>query len=143
MTRAIAVAGLLLIFGTTAGVAERNLIPTLDNHPNVCPDQPPEPKWMQNINVRESYKRLLIQQIYRAQSMERPGGVRVELGPQNLREPELQGTEPGLRRDICCAGEGALRGPGGELPQNCAPKLLDHARGGLPEGRAASDGRRR
>ena len=26
---------------------------------------------MQNINVRESYKRLLIQQIYRAQSMER------------------------------------------------------------------------
>ena len=71
MTRAIAVAGLLLIFGTTAGVAERNLIPTLDNHPNVCPDQPTEPKWMQNINVRESYKRLLIQQIYRAQSMER------------------------------------------------------------------------
>ena len=71
MTRAIAVAGLLLIFGTTAGVAERNLIPTLDNHPNVCPDQPPQPKWMQNINVRESYKRLLIQQIYRAQSMER------------------------------------------------------------------------
>ena len=71
MTQTIVVAGLLLIFGTTAGVAERNLIPTLDNHPNVCPDQPPEPKWMQNINVRESYKRLLIQQIYRAQSMER------------------------------------------------------------------------
>jgi len=71
MTQIIAVAGLLLIFGTTAGVAERNLIPTLDNHPNVCPDQPPEPEWMQNINVRESYKRLLIQQIYRAQSMER------------------------------------------------------------------------
>ena len=71
MTQIIAVAGLPLIFGTTAGVAERNLIPTLDNHPNVCPDQPPEPEWMQNINVRESYKRLLIQQIYRAQSMER------------------------------------------------------------------------
>lgn len=71
MTRAFAVAGLLVIFGATAGVAERNLIPTLDNHPDVCPDQPPEPEWTQNIDVRESYKRLLIQQIYRAQSMER------------------------------------------------------------------------
>lgn len=71
MTRAIAVAGLFVIFGTTAGVAERNLIPTLDNQPDVCPDQHPEPQWMQNIDVRESYKRLLVQQIYRAQSMQR------------------------------------------------------------------------
>ena len=71
MTRAIAVAGLLLIFGTTAGVAERNLIPTLDNHPDVCQDRPSEPEWMRNMDVRESYKRLLVQQIYRAQSMQR------------------------------------------------------------------------
>ena len=71
MTQAFAVAGLLVIFGATAGVAERNLIPTLDNRPDVCPDQPPEPEWMQNIDVRESYKRLLVQQIYRAQSMQR------------------------------------------------------------------------
>ena len=71
MTRTIAVAGLLLIFGTTAGVAERNLIPTLDNRPDACPEQSPEPEWMQNIDVRESYKRLLIQQIYRAESMKR------------------------------------------------------------------------
>ncbi len=69
--RAVAVGGLLVVFGATAGVAERNLVPTLDNRPDVCPDQPPEPHWMQNINVRESYKRLLIQQIYRAQSMQR------------------------------------------------------------------------
>jgi hypothetical protein len=52
-------------------VAERNLIPTLANRPDVCPEQPPEPEWMQNIDVRESYKRLLVQQIYRAQSMQR------------------------------------------------------------------------
>ena len=71
MTQTNAVAGLLLIFGTSAGVAERNLILTLDNPPNVSPDQPPEPEWMQNINLRESCKRLLIQQIYWAQSMER------------------------------------------------------------------------
>lgn len=51
--------------------AERNLIPTLNNQPDVCPDQPAEPDWMQSIAVRESYKRLLVQQIYRAQSMHR------------------------------------------------------------------------
>lgn len=71
MMRAVAIGGLLVVLGATAGVAERNLIPTLDNQPDVCPDQPPEPQWMQNIDVRESYKRLLIQQIYRAQSMQR------------------------------------------------------------------------
>ena len=71
MMRGVATAGLLVVLCTTAGVAERNLIPTLDNQPDVCPDQPPEPQWMQNIDVRESHKRLLIQQIYRAQSMER------------------------------------------------------------------------
>lgn len=51
--------------------AERNLIPTLSSRPDVCPEQPPEPEWVQNIDVRESYKRLLVQQIYRAQSMQR------------------------------------------------------------------------
>ena len=69
--RVVATAGLLVVFGWTAGVAERNLIPTLENQPDVCPDQPPEPQWMQGIDVRESHKRLLIQQIYRAQSMQR------------------------------------------------------------------------
>ena len=71
MMRVVATAGLLVVLGATAGVTERNLIPTLDNPPDVCPDQPPEPQWMQNIAVRESHKRLLIQQIYRAQSMQR------------------------------------------------------------------------
>ena len=71
MMRVVATAGLLVVLGATAGVAERNLIPTLDNQPDVCPDRPPEPQWMQDIDVRESHKRLLIQQIYRAQSMQR------------------------------------------------------------------------
>ena len=71
MMRVVATAGLLVVLGATAGVAERNLIPTLDNRPDVCPEQSPEPEWMQNIDVRESYKRLLIQQIYRAESMKR------------------------------------------------------------------------
>lgn len=71
MMRVVATAGLLVVLGATAGVAERNLIPTLDNQPDVCPNQPPEPEWMQNLDVRESHKRLLIQQIYRSQSMQR------------------------------------------------------------------------
>ena len=69
--RVLATAGLLVVLYATAGVAERNLIPTLENQPDVCPNQLPEPEWMQNIDVRESHKRLLIQQIYRAQSMQR------------------------------------------------------------------------
>ena len=71
MMRVVATVGLLVVLGATAGVAERNLIPTLDNRPDVCSEQSPEPEWMQNIDVRESYKRLLIQQIYRAESMKR------------------------------------------------------------------------
>lgn len=71
MMRVVATAGLLFVIGATASVAERNLIPTLDNQPDVCPDQPTEPQWIQDIDVRESHKRLLIQQIYRAQSMQR------------------------------------------------------------------------
>ena len=71
MMRVVATAGLLVVFGATAGAAEGNLIPTLDNQLDVCLDQPPEPQWMEDIDVRESHKRLLIQQIYRAQSMQR------------------------------------------------------------------------
>lgn len=69
--RVVVTAGLIVVFGATSGVAERSLIPTLDNQPDVCPDQPPEPQWMQELDVRESHKRLLTQQIYRAQSMQR------------------------------------------------------------------------
>lgn len=61
----------IILMTPTAGSAERNLIRTLDNQVDVCPEQPPEPEWMQNIDIRESYKRLLVQQIYRAQSMQR------------------------------------------------------------------------
>jgi len=64
----------LLAVGICSGsnaTAERNLIPTLNNQPDVCPEQPAEPDWMQEIDVRESYKRQLVQQIYRAQSMQR------------------------------------------------------------------------
>jgi hypothetical protein len=51
--------------------AERNLIPSLESIPDVCPKRPNEPDWMQNITLRDAYQRVLIQDIYRAQSMER------------------------------------------------------------------------
>ncbi len=53
--------------------AERNLVPSLGSKPDVCLNRPAEPYWMQDIGVREAYKRVLVQDIYRAQNMERIG----------------------------------------------------------------------
>tara|TARA_R110002073_G_scaffold142512_1_gene294387 strand:+ start:55 stop:468 length:414 start_codon:yes stop_codon:yes gene_type:complete len=52
-------------------VAERNLIPSLESIPDVCSERPNEPDWMENIALRDAYKRVLVQDIYRAQSMAR------------------------------------------------------------------------
>lgn len=50
--------------------AERNLVPYLDSPPDICVDQPTEPDWMQTIVLREAYRRVLVQDIYRAQNLE-------------------------------------------------------------------------
>ncbi|WP_245964280.1 hypothetical protein [Roseovarius spongiae] len=71
MKRAGLFATIIMFGAATLVYAERNLIPTLENQTDVCPEQPAEPVWMQDIDVRNSYKRLLVQQIYRAQSMQR------------------------------------------------------------------------
>jgi hypothetical protein len=52
-------------------MAERNLIPSLESIPDVCSERPNEPDWMQNIALRDAYQRVLVQDIYRAQNMER------------------------------------------------------------------------
>ena len=44
---------------------------SLENAPDVCVDRPAEPDWMQSIALREAYKRVLVQDIYRAQNLER------------------------------------------------------------------------
>jgi hypothetical protein len=65
---------LLVISIAVAGfpaAAERALVPTLDSASGVCVERPAEPEWMQNITVREAYKRVLVQDIYRAQNLER------------------------------------------------------------------------
>ena len=51
--------------------AERNLIPSLENIPDICSERPNEPDWMENIVLRDAYQRVLVQDIYRAQSIER------------------------------------------------------------------------
>lgn len=71
MKLAVSLVCLIILCSTAFVSAERNLVPTLENQPDVCLEQPPEPAWMQNIETRESHKRLLVQQIYRAQSMQR------------------------------------------------------------------------
>ncbi len=51
--------------------AERNLVPSLERDYDICPDRPPEPEWMQYIPLRDAYRRVLVQDIYRAQNLER------------------------------------------------------------------------
>lgn len=64
---------LTIVLGLIAAplMAERNLIPSLESIPDVCSERPNEPGWMENIALRNAYQRVLVQDIYRAQSMER------------------------------------------------------------------------
>lgn len=68
--RLIALIAALVSVGSQ-GHTESNLVPTLNDKPDFCVDRPPEPDWMQNITVRDAYKRVLVQDIYCAQNMER------------------------------------------------------------------------
>ncbi|QPH56019.1 hypothetical protein [Pontivivens ytuae] len=61
----------LAAFLALPALTERDLVPSLENAPNVCADRPAEPDWMQNIALREAYKRVLVQDIYSAQNLER------------------------------------------------------------------------
>lgn len=71
--RPLALTGLALSMSLTAApaVAERNLVPSLERSFDVCPDRPEEPLWMQEIPLRQVYHRVLVQDIYRAQNLER------------------------------------------------------------------------
>lgn len=71
--RIVRLTWLTVAFGLIAPplVAERNLIPSLESIPDVCSERPNEPDWMKNIALRDAYQRVLVQDIYRAQSIER------------------------------------------------------------------------
>lgn len=51
-------------------LGQSDLVPSLENAPDVCVDRTAEPDWMQNIAPREAYQRVLVQDIYRAQNLE-------------------------------------------------------------------------
>ena len=71
MTKRSVLPAILAAFLAFPALAERALVPSLDNMPDVCVNRPAEPDWMQNIALREAYKRVLVQDIYRAQNLER------------------------------------------------------------------------
>lgn len=69
---ALNLAWVSLVLGLSAlpSTAERNLVPTIGLAQDVCIERPSEPEWMQNIALRDAYKRVLVQDIYRAQNLE-------------------------------------------------------------------------
>jgi hypothetical protein len=71
--RIVQLTWLTIVLGLIATplMAERNLVPTLESIPDVCPERPAEPEWLHNIAFRDAYRRVLMQDIYRAQNMER------------------------------------------------------------------------
>lgn len=68
LTKLLAIASLFLAPST---VLSQGLVPTLDREYEFCQGRPAEPDWMQNLEARESHKRLLIQSIYRLEGYER------------------------------------------------------------------------
>ena len=69
--RLLAVSALAVSLAATPALAERNIVPSLERSFDICPDRPAEPHWMQEIPLRQVYHRVLIQDIYRAQNLER------------------------------------------------------------------------
>jgi len=81
--------------------AERNLVPSLELSHDVCLDRPAEPEWMQNIALRNAFQRVLVQDIYRAQNLERI----VETGTCacDIRFPAWDGAEAIFRENYAAA----------------------------------------
>jgi hypothetical protein len=67
----LALTALTLSLAAAPAVADRNLVPSLERSFDVCPDRPAEPLWMQEIPLSQVYHRVLVQDIYRAQNLER------------------------------------------------------------------------
>ncbi|NBE09458.1 hypothetical protein [Paragemmobacter ruber] len=69
--RTFPLTALALSLAAAPALAERNLMPSLERSSDVCPDRPEEPLWLQEIPLRQVYHRVLVQDIYRAQNLER------------------------------------------------------------------------
>ena len=101
--RVVQLTWLTAVLGLMAppSVAERNLVPSLERTYDVCSDRPAEPDWMQNIALRDAYQRVLVQDIYRAQSLERI----VEIGTCqcDVRFPAWETAEATFRESYATA----------------------------------------
>ena len=69
--RTLPLTALALSLAAAPALADRNLVPSLERSFDVCSDRPAEPLWMQEIPLRQVYHRVLVQDIYRAQNLER------------------------------------------------------------------------
>ncbi|MCV6825970.1 MULTISPECIES: hypothetical protein [Rhodobacterales] len=59
-----------LVSAVASGAAAQ-FIPTLGSDtPRVCPDQPAQPEWIENIEPREAHTGHLVQMMYRAQGLQ-------------------------------------------------------------------------
>lgn len=96
-----AVLSAALAFSISPVAAERNLVPNLDGEPDFCIDRPQEPEWMQTIDVREAYKRVLVQDIYRAQNLERIAAT--ASCPCGIRFPSWEAAETEFRERFATA----------------------------------------
>ena len=69
MQRIFIFATALMISLSSTALAQ--FVPTLgENTPRACPQQPQEPDWIANIDIREAHKGNLVQLMYRAQGLE-------------------------------------------------------------------------
>ena len=97
----ITMTAVLLVLIAQPSPAERNFIPSIERAFDVCPDRPSEPEWMQDIPLRDAFQRVLVQDIYRAQNMERI----VETGECacDTRFPAWDGVEGAFRENYATA----------------------------------------
>lgn len=112
-----------LALGQTAApaFAERNLMPTLEPSFDVCPGRLAEPHWTQNIPLRQAYQRILLQNIYRAQNLERI----VETGSCtcDIRFPDWEGSRPPSANTMPASSSGKCCKPltaTANAPMKCA-----------------------
>ena len=70
MKRLVITAGIVACSIAAAPVSAQFKVTLGSETPRVCPDQPPQPAWVDDIPLRESHNKVLIQQMYRAQSMQ-------------------------------------------------------------------------
>lgn len=61
---------LVISFIHIASSVSAQLVTTPESVPEICPDRPPEPPLLENMDFRESVRKILVQRMYRAASFQ-------------------------------------------------------------------------